>query len=53
VPNPACYRLGIVSNTHGLLRTALVETFAGVDRAIHTGDVNGEKLTPCFVELGR
>jgi putative phosphoesterase len=44
MPSPAGYHLGIVSDTHGLLRPALVEAFAGVDRIIHAGDVGSEAV---------
>jgi putative phosphoesterase len=33
-------RLGIVSDTHGLLRPALLEALAGVDRIVHAGDID-------------
>jgi putative phosphoesterase len=36
---PDSYRVGIVSDTHGLLHPALVEAFAGVDLIIHAGDI--------------
>ena len=32
-------RVGIVSDTHGLLRTELEEAFSGVDVILHAGDV--------------
>ena len=32
-------RLGIISDTHGLLRNEVFEIFAGVDRILHAGDV--------------
>jgi hypothetical protein len=44
MPSPTGHRLGIVSDTHGLLRAALVEAFAGVDRIIHAGDVGSEAV---------
>ncbi len=41
---PGNYRVGIVSDTHGLLRSDLVEAFAGVDLIIHAGDVGKETV---------
>lgn len=32
-------RLGVISDTHGLLRPEVFETFAGVDHIVHAGDV--------------
>jgi putative phosphoesterase len=34
------YRVGILSDTHGLLRPALVEALAGVDLIVHAGDID-------------
>ena len=33
--------VGIVSDTHGLLRPELVEAFKGVDLIVHAGDIGG------------
>jgi len=32
-------RLGVISDTHGLLRAEVLELFAGVDHILHGGDV--------------
>jgi len=40
----ARHRLGIVSDTHGLLHPALMEAFAGVDQIIHAGDVGKQAV---------
>lgn len=32
-------KLGIISDTHGLLRPAVVEAFQGVDLILHAGDI--------------
>lgn len=32
-------RLGVISDTHGLLRPRVFDLFAGVDRILHAGDV--------------
>lgn len=35
------HRIGVVSDTHGLVRPELLEAFHGVERIIHAGDVGG------------
>lgn len=37
-------RLGIISDTHGLLRPEVFETFSGVDHILHAGDVGPLEL---------
>ena len=37
-------RIGIVSDTHGLLRSELFTRFAGVDHILHAGDVGPAEL---------
>jgi putative phosphoesterase len=37
-------RLGIISDTHGLLRPEVFEIFRGVDRILHAGDVGPVEL---------
>ena len=32
-------RLGVIADTHGLLRPEVFEVFAGVDHIIHAGDI--------------
>ena len=32
-------RLGVISDTHGLLRPEVFDTFAGVDHILHGGDI--------------
>ena len=36
--------VGLISDTHGLLRPEVLETFAGVDVIIHAGDVGREGI---------
>jgi uncharacterized protein len=39
-------RIGIISDTHGLLRAQVFEVFEGVEHIVHAGDVgNGDILT--------
>lgn len=42
--SPRKYRVGLVSDTHGLLRPELVEAFQGVDLIVHAGDVGKEAV---------
>jgi putative phosphoesterase len=37
-------RLGIISDTHGLLRPEVFDAFAGVDHILHAGDVGPPEL---------
>jgi putative phosphoesterase len=37
-------RLGLISDTHGLLRAAVHPAFAGVDVILHAGDVCGDDI---------
>jgi putative phosphoesterase len=37
-------RLGIIADTHGLLRPEVSELFRGVDRILHAGDIGGPDL---------
>lgn len=42
-------RIGLISDTHGLLRPQVLELFAGVDRILHAGDVEDPDI---LIELG-
>jgi putative phosphoesterase len=37
----AVYVVGVISDTHGLLRSGVAAAFAGVDLILHAGDVGG------------
>lgn len=37
-------RLGIISDTHGLLRPEVFDVFADVDRILHAGDIGSPEL---------
>jgi len=37
-------RIGIISDTHGLVRPEVHEAFAGVDHILHAGDLGGEDV---------
>ena len=36
---PRRWRIGVISDTHGLLRPEAIEALGGVDRIVHAGDV--------------
>jgi putative phosphoesterase len=37
-------RIGVISDTHGLLRPEVLRAFAGVDHILHSGDIGGEEV---------
>ena len=37
-------RIGVISDTHGLLRPEVAEVFTGVDHILHAGDIGGEEV---------
>ena len=41
---PAHTRIGLISDTHGLLRPGALEFLAGSDHVIHAGDVGGPDI---------
>lgn len=42
-------RIGLISDTHGLLRPGVFSAFEGVERILHAGDIGGHDL---LLELG-
>ena len=40
----AALRIGLISDTHGLLRPAVHEALAGVSVILHAGDVGGDEI---------
>jgi putative phosphoesterase len=39
--NREVYVVGVISDTHGLVRPGIAAAFAGVDRILHAGDIGG------------
>ncbi len=37
-------RIGVIADTHGLLRPEVLEIFAGVDHIVHAGDIGGDDI---------
>ena len=42
--NPGAMRLGVLSDTHGLLRQEVLNRLAGSDAILHSGDVNNQGI---------
>lgn len=38
------FRIGVVSDTHGVVHPALPQVFAGVDHILHAGDIGGARV---------
>jgi len=43
--------LGVISDTHGLLRPKAVEALRGSDRILHAGDVGAPEILEALVEI--
>jgi uncharacterized protein len=43
--------LGLISDTHGLLRPEALDALAGVDRIVHAGDVGGDGILQPLREI--
>ena len=43
-PPPITFRIGIISDTHGLLRPAAERRLAGVDHIIHGDDIGSPEI---------
>jgi putative phosphoesterase len=43
--------LGVISDTHGLLRPEAVAALRGTDRIIHAGDIGGPQILASLAEL--
>jgi len=44
-------RIGVVSDTHELLRPEALERLAGVDHIIHAGDIGSPKIVPRLAQI--
>ncbi len=47
--SPTRHVIGLISDTHGLLRPAVHDALAGVELILHAGDVGGDEI---LLELG-
>lgn len=50
-PFPAVCRIGVISDTHGLLDPRLVDAFAGVSHILHAGDIGGLEVLEGLARL--
>jgi uncharacterized protein len=41
---PSIHRIGLISDTHGLLRAGVHSALAGVEMILHAGDVGGSEI---------
>jgi hypothetical protein len=44
--------LGVISDTHGLLRPEAVEALRGCDRILHAGDVGASEILKALAQIG-
>lgn len=44
IKNKDKYLIGVISDTHGLLRPSVFDAFSGVDMILHAGDVCGTSI---------
>lgn len=44
-------RVGVIADTHGLLRPAALEALRGCDHIVHAGDVGGPAILEALAEL--
>ena len=42
--SPAIHRIGLISDTHGLVRASVHQALAGVELILHAGDVGGDAV---------
>lgn len=50
MPAPAV--LGLISDTHGLLRPAAIEALSGVDHILHAGDIGRPDILTALASTG-
>ena len=41
---PSAFRIGVIADTHGLLRPEVLSIFKDVDHILHAGDIGGEDV---------
>ena len=42
--HPARHLIGLISDTHGMVRAGLASTFEGVELILHAGDIGGQEV---------
>jgi len=48
---PSLHRIGLISDTHGLLRPAALTALAGSDRIIHAGDIGDPAILAALARI--
>ena len=43
--------IGVISDTHGLLRPEALEALAGVEHILHAGDIDSPDIVPLLTEI--
>lgn len=51
VTNRQVYVVGLISDTHGLVRPEIAGLFEGVDLILHAGDVGGRAVLPALAAI--
>jgi putative phosphoesterase len=51
--NPEVYVVGVISDTHGLVRPGIAAAFAGVHLILHAGDVGGQAVLDALSAIAR
>ena len=49
--NREVYVVGVISDTHGLVRPGIAEAFGGVRRILHAGDVGGARVLEALSKI--
>lgn len=50
---PEIRRVGLIADTHGLIRPQVARIFAGVDLIVHAGDVGGQAVLDSLSAIAR
>lgn len=51
IPHPSSIRIGVISDTHGLLRPEALTALTNVDHILHAGDIGGEDIIAALREI--
>ncbi len=51
IPHPSSLRIGVIADTHGLLRPEVLAIFAGVDHILHAGDIGSDDVITALREI--
>jgi putative phosphoesterase len=51
IPHPSSLRIGVIADTHGLLRPEVLDVFEGVTHILHAGDIGGDDVIASLREI--